>query len=56
MVRILGLLGGGQKKDFARDPIFGGSYMLKPLPLEDSNYSLQCHKQPERKRAKIRGQ
>ena len=47
--------GGGQKKGSTRDPIFGGSCVPKPLPLEDSNITGVPEAARKIKRTKIRG-
>ena len=47
---------GAKRNVFARDPIFGGSCVPKPLPLKDSNTTGVPQAARKIKRAKIRGQ
>ena len=47
---------GAKRKVFARDPIFGGSCVPKPLPLKDSNFIEVSQAARKIKRAEIGGQ
>ena len=47
---------GAKRKVYARDPIFGGSCVLKPLPVGDSNTTGVPQTARKIKGAKIGGQ
>ena len=56
MQRAIPLREGAKRKVSAKDPIFGGSCVPKPLPLKDSNITGVSQAARKIKRAKIGGQ